>query len=185
MTMLNSNQFSKGFTLIELVIVIVILGILAVTAAPRFIDLSDDANDAVTQSMMAGFKSGLTLMNAKYLIKQTSPILINGQSVTFSDAGWPKGSTDNSAGCAELWSRVFADPQPVNVMNDFNSALAEGWNTVYYADASAEVCAYLKSSSAGTLSGYSDPYFVYFIGDTNYAAYGYEGAAGQVKMYNL
>ena len=70
-------------------------------------------------------------------------------------------------------------------MNDFNSPLAKGWNTVYYADASAEVCAYLKSSAAGNLSGYTDPYFVYFIGDTNYATYGYTGSPGDVKMYNL
>lgn len=183
--MLKSNLNTKGFTLIELVIVIVILGILAVTAAPRFIDLSGDADDAVTHSMMGGFKSGLTLLHTKYQIRQTSPISINGQSVTFNSEGWPTGSTSNSAGCAEVWNQIFSDPQPVNVMNDFNSPLAKGWNTVYYADASAEVCAYLKSSAAGNLSGYTDPYFVYFIGDTSYATYGYTGSPGDVKMYNL
>ena len=36
----------QGFTLIELIIVIVLLGILAVTAAPKFLNLQDDARDA-------------------------------------------------------------------------------------------------------------------------------------------
>ncbi|HAA96802.1 MAG TPA: type II secretion system protein, partial [Alteromonas macleodii] len=39
----------QGFTLIELIIVIVLLGILAVTAAPKFLNLQDDARDSVLQ----------------------------------------------------------------------------------------------------------------------------------------
>jgi len=42
----------KGFTLIELIIVIIILGILAVTAAPKFLDISSDANTSALQGLM-------------------------------------------------------------------------------------------------------------------------------------
>lgn len=44
-----TNQ--RGFTLIELVVVIVILGILAVTAAPRFLNLQSDARISALQGM--------------------------------------------------------------------------------------------------------------------------------------
>jgi MSHA pilin protein MshA len=48
---MNDSTRSQGFTLIELVVVIVILGILSVTAIPKFIDISADANKAVLEAM--------------------------------------------------------------------------------------------------------------------------------------
>lgn len=43
------NDRQQGFTLIELIVVIVILGILAVTAAPKFMNLTSDANASVVK----------------------------------------------------------------------------------------------------------------------------------------
>ena len=65
----NSQFPQKGFTLIELIIVIVILGILAVTAAPRFIDISKDANVAALESMRAAMLSAGKLTYAKSVIQ--------------------------------------------------------------------------------------------------------------------
>jgi MSHA pilin protein MshA len=60
---------NKGFTLIELIIVIVILGIMAVTAAPRFIDISSDANIAKLKALEGTIKSGANLVRAKAIVQ--------------------------------------------------------------------------------------------------------------------
>ncbi|ASP46314.1 type II secretion system protein [Cognaticolwellia beringensis] len=70
MKKLTNNSFSKqkGFTLIELVVVIVILGILAATAAPKFIDLTGDARKSVMQGVQGSINSAVNLAHAKALV---------------------------------------------------------------------------------------------------------------------
>jgi len=57
-----------GFTLIELVAVIVLLGILAVTALPRFVNLQGDARTSVLSGLDAAVQGSMTQVYAKSLI---------------------------------------------------------------------------------------------------------------------
>ena len=56
----------RGFTLIELVIVIVILGILASVAVPKFVDLTGKAKEAATKGALGGVRSGVAIFYANY-----------------------------------------------------------------------------------------------------------------------
>lgn len=62
---------SAGFTLIELVIVIVILGILGAVAAPKLFNLQGDAYGANLSAMKSSISTGMTIANAKAQIKGT------------------------------------------------------------------------------------------------------------------
>ncbi len=64
---------NKAFTLVELLVVIVMLGILAAIAVPRFSSATDDARSASTQSTLAGVRSAIATFRMNAVINGNDP----------------------------------------------------------------------------------------------------------------
>jgi MSHA pilin protein MshA len=92
----HSIKKQSGFTLIELVVVIVVLGILAATALPRFVNLSGEARAAAKDGLRGAVSTAMSLAYAKAVASgqagATGSLTIDGQTITLAH-GYPNLAT--------------------------------------------------------------------------------------------
>jgi len=115
---MNTHQHQSGFTLIELVIVITIIGILAAVALPRFINLQSQARAAKTQALAGSIKSASALAHAGCIVDLASLV---APSTCTTTAG-----TVNMEGTA------------VTMVNQYPAATAAGILTAAQIDATTD-----------------------------------------------
>ncbi len=105
----------NGFTLIELVVVIVTLGILDVTAAPRFLDISSDARKSTLKGLKGAVNSAFTIVHSKSVLegksREPKTTLSSGIEIRY---GYPtytvQGLGKAVSGLSSDFSRKYVGP---------------------------------------------------------------------------
>lgn len=149
---MKANQTKmKGFTLIELIVVIVILGIMAAVAVPKFVDLQSDARISVMNGLEGAIRGSSTLVYSKSLIDGTegiasSTVAIDATTNVTTVFGYPAAT---AAGIVAAIDLQTSDIDSTTTPGTFTYTGRTNCSIVYAAAASAGAAPTITVTTTG------------------------------------
>ena len=145
----------RGFTLLELLVVIGIVAILAAVAMPRFMEANSDAHSASVKNTAGALAAGVALARSQWELNRAKGQGVDPQqnvsgfgegNVDVNAYGWPI-ATDagpSAQGCAEVWNGVLLGSAPSVAIDD---------SADYRAEFATPLCLYRYRLDIGTERG--------------------------------
>lgn len=138
-----------GFTLIEFVIIVAVIGVISAFAVPRFVSLQQDSHRAAVSSTGGAFNAGVVIVHAKWLALGSPGLIYDfiplsntraGGNLTVNAFGWPadtrglSATLNNSADCVDVWNAVLGESAPtiaISLDQDYSALYVADYSCIY------------------------------------------------------